>query len=217
MSEEKMNPGSVSDDIVEQRPSIPNEGSVPGWIKVKKNGELKAPCRTFLRLMFSDDNLMPSSSRVIGTSIFAFLLSAMTAFTWVVVSKIYGSNDANVIIALVGAFRYIFWFFMFLAASALSMYGIHVWKYMAQIQMGLTGTQGNPWSPNSYNSYGNSYGGSYGNLGGSSPYTTFMQGGLSSSPLIRTSTPLVKGTDPTPVPDPPPTTKTPIAGIGSDD
>jgi hypothetical protein len=210
--------GPVDDpDIIEKKPSVPDVSPTPGWIKINKKGELRAPFRTFLRLMFSDDNLMPSSTRVIGTTIFTFLVAAMTAFTWVVTGKIHATTDPAIINALVGGFRYIFWFFMFMAASALSMYGIHVWKYLGQLQSGLgvTGGTGSPWNPSSFatNTSTVSQSSSISTITPVIPMLPQIPRGLPSdiSGLVS------RGSDPTPVPPPKPLTKTSIAGFGSDD
>lgn len=178
------------------QPQAPTK--MPGWIKFDSQGNLKHPLRTFIRLMFSDDNAMPSSARVIGTSIFAAVSVGFAAITWVLLWKIVHTQDAPVVESCVSAIKSLMWGYCILVFSALSLYGIHVWKYVAQLQSGFLGSTTNPFGSN----YGQQYG--YNNMNKS--YT----------PAVSSA---VKALDPTPAPGPPapPPPKTPVAGVGSDD
>jgi hypothetical protein len=90
----------------------------------------------FLKRMVSDDNGMPSSSRVIGIMIFTLLVVSVGSITGVFLWKLYWTQDANVVKILVEGINKFSWFYMILAATALSLYGINVWKYIAQIKSG---------------------------------------------------------------------------------
>lgn len=188
---------SYDPDKLDQGPPPPTK--MPSWIKFNAKGELKAPLRTFIRLMFSDDNAMPSSSRVVGSSLFASVTAGFGAITWVLLWKIVHSESPQVVEACVGGIRNLLWGYSILTFSALSMYGIHVWKYVAQLQSGFLGTQANP--------FNGGYGG-YNNMNKS--YTPSVTSSIADK--------VIKEVDPTPPPGPAkPPVKTPLAGVGSDE
>jgi hypothetical protein len=89
-----------------------------------------------MRLMASDDRGTPSSSRVIGALIFIVLGVSLAAITAVLLWKIVVTNDQINLSTVVTAITKFGWLYMILAATALSLYGINVWKYIAQIRAG---------------------------------------------------------------------------------
>ena len=91
---------------------------------------------SFLKRMISDDNGVPSSSRLIGMEIFTLLAVCVGSITGVFLWKLYWTSDSMVVKILVEGINKFAWFYMILAATALSLYGINVWKYIAQIKNG---------------------------------------------------------------------------------
>jgi hypothetical protein len=182
----------------------------PQWIRFNHDGSLKNPLRTFIKLLFSDDNLMPSSTRVIGTWIFTFVSMAVGLLTGVLAKKIYTTTDAKIVESCMQGVKTLLWIYTTMLASALSMYGINVWKYIAQIQAGLFIPPVGSIGGLSGYGYGSSYGiGQY----GMGQYRVGQYGYLSSPGT------LAKGVaDDSEEREPPaPKGKTPQAGIGSDD
>lgn len=90
----------------------------------------------FLSLMASDDRGVPSASRVIGAVIFTILGVSLAAITAVLLWKIVVTTDQVNLSTVVGALSKSMWIYMILAATALSLYGINIWKYIAQIRAG---------------------------------------------------------------------------------
>ena len=90
----------------------------------------------FLRMMASDDHGVPSSSRAIGAAIFVVLGVCLASITAVFLWKIVQTNDQINLSTMVTAITKFGWLYMILAATALSLYGINVWKYLAQIRAG---------------------------------------------------------------------------------
>jgi hypothetical protein len=170
----------------------------------------------FLRLMASDDRGTPSSSRVIGILIFSVLAASVAAITSVLLFKIVVSNDPVIIGHVVTAITKFGWLYMILAATALSLYGINVWKYIAQIRAGefinpmqMMGGQAQPPAVPSQPTLPIRPPGPL-----VVPMATVGQGGAVGSKLIPTlgGVPVEPHTDPIP-----PKLHTPDAGVGSDD
>lgn len=172
-------------------------------VPLNKDGSLKHPLFTFVRLMFSDDNFIPSSARVLGTAIFCFIGLSVGLLTSVLAFKLYSSQDPTVVQTLVSGYKTLVWIYTTLIASGLSFYGINAWKYIAQIQSGFFMPPVNP------------FGGGY----GQGMYGGGMYGGYGQqlqSPLATPLVPKAGTTDHVPHPVQPPV-KTPEAGVGSDD
>jgi hypothetical protein len=174
------------------------------WIKFNADGSLRHPLRTFIRLMFSDDNMMPSSTRVIGTWIFGFVSVAVGVLTGVLALKLHGATDARIVESCMVGVKTLLWIYTTMLATAMSMYGIHVWKYIAQIQAGL-------FMPPIGMGMGSGYGQQYGQ---------YSQGQYGQQQYGSTGLPAFK--PPVPVPADPPTPapapkKTVVAGVGNDD
>jgi len=90
----------------------------------------------FFKLVLSDDQGVPSSSRVIGLTIFITLSVCIAAITWVFLRKIYYINDANVLKIMTEGIIKFAWIYLIMAATALSLYGINIWKHVANIRFG---------------------------------------------------------------------------------
>lgn len=202
------------------------------------------PKTHFLTLMASDDRGTPSSSRVIGTVIFACLSLVILAIYTVLLVRIATITDSASLGIVTNALIKFDWVILIMSATALSLYGINVWKYIAQIRAGgflndqmqnllMRGNGMSGYSP--FYPNGNSVGG-YGGMGGFSggwpTNTNVLPGGLP-SPVVpianravtgnggSTGTlvvPTVKGSPVEPYTDPvPPPKHTTEAGVGSDE
>ena len=90
----------------------------------------------FLRLMASDERGQPSSSRVIGFLVFSSLIISIVAITTVLLWKIVVTSDPASLNIVVTALSKSMWIFLILAATALSLYGINIWRYVASIRAG---------------------------------------------------------------------------------
>ena len=163
----------------------------------------------FLRLAFSNDNGVPSSARIIGLFLFSGLLAFLIAATSVLLYRILHTTDAVSLKILVDGFSKFQWHYLYLLAGALALYGINIWKYIAQIRVGSffnngdeddQANQQNQQMLNQRNQ-SNSYGSTY-----SQPTLP-----INSIPIHK-GVPVEQHTDTIP-----PTTKTPITGVGSDD
>ena len=95
----------------------------------------------FLRLMASDERGQPSSSRVIGFLVFTSLIVSIIAITAVLLWKIVVTVDQVNLSTVVTALSKSMWIFLILAATALSLYGINIWRYVACIRAGGIGDQ----------------------------------------------------------------------------
>jgi hypothetical protein len=179
---------------------MPKKKSAP--VPMNPDGTLKHPLFTFVRLMFSDDNFIPSSARVLGTAIFAFIGTSVGLLTSVLAYKLYVTQDPSVVQTLVSGYKTLVWIYTTLIASGLSFYGINAWKYIAQIQSGFFMPPVNPLG----GGYGQSGYGGYGGYGTGGGY------GVPASPVV----PQAGSTDHLPHPVQP-KAKTPEAGVGSDD
>lgn len=171
----------------------------------------------FLRLVVSDDNKLPSSTRIVGIWIFMLLGFSVAGITTALVFKIFTLNDSASLKVVVDGVVKFGWIYMILAATALSLYGIHVWKYIAQLRSGAV-FMGDPEDSDQMprNPYmGGGMMGGGGLFGGGG-----MMGGGGMRPIqgggIRP--PLVPGTPVENIKAPiPPKTPSSVAGIGSDD
>ena len=91
----------------------------------------------FLRMMASDDNGNPSSSRGIGLIIFTSLSICVTGVTATLLYRITQIQDAEALKVATDALIRFAWMYLIMAGTALSLYGINVWKYIAQIRTGV--------------------------------------------------------------------------------
>lgn len=91
----------------------------------------------FLKMMISDDSGHPSSSRGIGLILFSCLSICVSAVTGVFLYKIVTVSDSQTVKVVTDALIRFTWIYVIMAATALSLYGIHVWKYIAQIRTGV--------------------------------------------------------------------------------
>lgn len=153
----------------------------------------------FLKRMISDDNGVPSSSRVIGIVIFTILGVSVGSITGVALWKLYFSTDPLMVRVILDALNKFAWIYLILAATALSLYGINVWKYIAQIKTGVA----TPFS----------------NSNNDDDYLMPRTGSktLNPSPTPSNAIPIQTGKKveaPHPIP---PRVKPPTPGIGSDD
>lgn len=164
---------------------------------------------------------LPSSARVIGAVLFGIVALAVGATTFVLLWRIFFIADSDSLKILVDGLSKFQWQFLYLSATALALYGINVFKQIAQIRAGsLFNIEDNP---NMMNPYGmGGMGGMYGGMGmyNRPPYmpmvtpTTIGQGGTAGTQVIKTVTGQPVEPHTTPVQPKMPTAE---AGVGSDD
>ena len=123
------------------------------------------------KALMEENGETPSSARLIA----AFILGALTVLTFLIILvllfRIMTIQDPMLGASLLSSLTKItLYWFLFFAATALSLYGINVWKYIAGMRMGfdtsLDGGMGG-----SGNTYGSPYGGpSRFGAGATAPY-----------------------------------------------
>ena len=157
----------------------------------------------FLRLAFSNDNGVPSSARIIGLFLFSGLLAFLIAATSVLLYRILHTTDVVSLKILVDGFSKFQWHYLYLLAGALALYGINIWKYIAQIRVGTFFNNGDEDDQaNQQNQQ----------MLKSLPATPVAQIPQTNSTPIQRGVPVEQPVGPIP-----PKTKTPIPGVGSDD
>jgi hypothetical protein len=102
-------------------------------LKRNPDGTLFHPIRTFLWLLFSDDSHFPSSARVLGMVILSTLSLCVGCVTGVLVYRIANTLDPILLKLFLDGLKGLTTIYLFMSATALSLYGIHVWKYISNL------------------------------------------------------------------------------------
>ena len=178
--------------------------SSPDWFQTDSSGGVKHPIRTFIRLMFSDDNHLPSSTRIVGTWIFTFVTLAVGFLTAVLGWKLHETLDPKIVESLMVGIKTLLWIYTTMLASALSMYGINAWKYITQIQAGVLAPAVGML---------NSQMGQYSTMSQTTSMPSYQGGTSLPVPPVKKA-PVINPDPPEP---PKPVTKNQIAGVGNDD
>lgn len=146
------------------------------------------------------DGRTPSSARIWGTMILVTVNILTILVILIVLFKLKATDNVQMASVLMTSLaKLVLWEFLFLLATALSLYGINVWKYVAQIRTGVSIPDDD----------------GKGNFPGPMPYPPRPTGGNPTGIGVGTSLPQVPGLPQVPAP-PLPAPKTPVAPAPTD-
>lgn len=90
----------------------------------------------FKKSLYEPNGTEVSSSRVFGAIIIVVVCMCQFFLTGVLGVKIMQEIDLEKLRVLIGAFKYMMYAYLILVATALTLYGTNVWKYIAEIKNG---------------------------------------------------------------------------------
>jgi hypothetical protein len=105
---------------------------------------LKPKMPSFIKRAFlEDDGIRVSSSRIMGALTFGVLhlcnVVLIGAISWSLIKVIQTHPIDNMaLISLLGSIKYLSLLYLILAATALALYGVNVWKYLNEIKNGVS-------------------------------------------------------------------------------
>lgn len=112
------------------------------WI-IKLLDYLKPKLPEFIKRSFlEEDGKTVSSSRIMGGLTFVVLhfcnVVLVSAISWSIIKVMKLNPIDNVALAsLLGSIKYLSLLYLILAATALALYGVNIWKYVASIRSGI--------------------------------------------------------------------------------